>query len=173
MEMMGRKLELKPAELADLSLFAKFHDIGKVGVPDSILKKPGPLTEEETSVMRLHCEIGYRIAKVSPDMELFADWILRHQEHWDGGGYPLGISENSIPLPCRILGIVDAYDAMTNDRPYRKAMMPDEALAELRRCAGTQFDPDLVELFASQVESALQKRRCASLHSSISNGWEN
>ncbi len=173
MEMMGRKLRLPRREIADLRLFAKFHDIGKVGVPDSILKKPGPLTEEEMSVMRLHCEIGYRIAKVSPDMELFADLILRHQEHWDGGGYPLGISENSIPLPCRILGIVDAYDAMTNDRPYRKAMMPDEALAELRRCAGTQFDPDLVELFASQVESALQKRRCASLHSSISNGWEN
>ena len=149
MEMMGRQLKLPPAELADLRLLAKFHDIGKVGVPDSILNKPGRLTETEMNVMRRHCEIGYRIAKASPDLEPVADWILRHQEYWNGGGYPLGIGEERIPLPCRILAIVDAYDAMTNDRPYRRAMAPEAALAELRRCAGTQFDPDLVELFAA------------------------
>lgn len=149
MERMGRKLMLPQGALADLRLLAKFHDIGKVGIPDSILNKPGRLTEEEMVVMRRHCEIGYRIAKASPDLEPIADWILKHQEHWDGRGYPLGIAGENIPLQCRILSIVDAYDAMTNDRPYRKAMPPDEALAELRCCAGTQFDPRLVDLFIS------------------------
>ncbi len=149
MERMGQKLTLSQGTIADLRLLAKFHDIGKVGIPDSILNKPGRLTEEEMAIMRRHCEIGYRIAKASPDLEPIADWILKHQEHWDGRGYPLGLSGENIPLQCRILSIVDAYDAMTNDRPYRKAMAPAAAMAELRRCAGTQFDPRLVELFVS------------------------
>jgi diguanylate cyclase (GGDEF)-like protein/PAS domain S-box-containing protein len=154
MEKMGRQLMLPQGTLADLRLLAKFHDIGKVGIPDSILNKPGRLTDEEMAVMQRHCEIGYRIAKASPDLEPIADWILKHQEHWNGGGYPLGLAGESIPLECRILGIVDAFDAMTNDRPYRKAMPPEAALAELRRCAGRQFDPNLVELFISLVEPA-------------------
>ncbi len=155
MEKMGHWLQLPQGTIADIRLLANFHDIGKVGIPDGILNKPGRLTEEEMAVMRRHCEIGYRIAKASPDLEPIADWILKHQEHWDGGGYPLGIAGESIPLECRILGIVDAYDAMTNDRPYRKAMPPGEALAELRRCAGTQFDPRLVDLFIALAESEL------------------
>ncbi len=155
MEKMGRRLQLPQGTLADIRLLAKFHDIGKVGIPDSILNKPGRLTDEEMAIMRRHCEIGYRIAKASPDLEPIADWVLKHQEHWDGGGYPLGIAGESIPLECRILGIVDAYDAMTNDRPYRKAMPPGEALAELRRCAGTQFDPLLVDLFVTLTENEL------------------
>lgn len=146
-EEMGQRLGLTQGHIADLRLFAKFHDIGKVGIPDSILNKTGPLTDEETVVMRRHCEIGYRIARSAPDLEPIAQWILKHHEHWDGKGYPLGLSQEEIPIECRILGIVDAYDAMTSDRPYRKAMSPQAAVAEIGRCAGTQFDPVLAEIF--------------------------
>ncbi|MDR3561200.1 MAG: diguanylate cyclase [Negativicutes bacterium] len=154
MEIMGQKLGLPQGEVADLRLFAKFHDIGKVGIPDDILKKPGKLTEEEMTVMRRHCEIGFRIAKSSPDLAPIADWILKHQEHWSGNGYPLGISGEEIPIQCRILGIVDAYDAMTRDRPYRKAMSKEDAIAEIIRCSGSQFDPTLAALFVDLVQAA-------------------
>lgn len=147
MERMGRRLSLPQEVLADLRLFAKFHDIGKVGIPDSILNKPGRLTDEEMAIMKRHSEIGFRIAKASSDLEPVADWILKHHEHWDGHGYPLGLAGESIPLPCRILGVVDAFDAMTNDRPYRKAMPRENALNEIRHCAGVQFDPRLAEEF--------------------------
>ena len=99
-----------------------FHDIGKVGIPDRILFKPGRLTDEEYKEMKRHSEIGHRIAQSAPDLQPIADYILRHHEWWNGGGYPLGLSGENIPLECRILAIADAYDAMTSDRPYRKAM---------------------------------------------------
>ena len=102
--------------------------------------------------MRQHCEIGHRIASSVPDLEPIADFILKHHECWDGQGYPMGLSGEDIPLPCRILAIADAYDAMTSDRPYRSAMTREEAIAELRRCAGTQFDPELVEKFIQVLQ---------------------
>lgn len=148
---LGRKLNMDDSKLRDLGLLAKFHDIGKVGIPDRILFKSGPLTAEERQEMHRHCEIGYRIAQFSPDLAALADFILKHQEWWDGGGYPLGIKGEAIPLECRILAIVDAYDAMTNDRPYRRAMSEETAVMELRRCAGTQFDSRLIELFVSEI----------------------
>ncbi|MGQ9825709.1 MAG: PAS domain S-box protein, partial [Desulfotomaculales bacterium] len=132
---------------ADLRLLAQFHDIGKVGVPDRILFKPGPLTPEEKKEMQRHCEIGHRIALSAPDLAPVADLILKHHEWWNGGGYPLGLKGEEIPLECRILAIADAYDAMTSDRPYRRKMTHEEACAELKRCAGTQFDPRLVDEF--------------------------
>ena len=140
-------LDLTRDFVNDLSLLTRFHDLGKVGIPDHILFKPGPLSEEEWRQMRQHCEIGHRIASSVPDLEPIAEWILKHHERWDAQGYPLGLSGEDIPLPCRILAIADAYDAMTSDRPYRKALTREEALAELKRCAGQQFDPDLVERF--------------------------
>lgn len=139
--------------LTDLRLLAQFHDLGKVGVPDGILFKPAHLTPEEYREMQRHCEIGYRIALTSPELTPIADWILKHHEWWNGKGYPLGVKGRDIPLECRILAIVDAYDAMTTDRPYRKAMTHKQAVAEILRCTGTQFDPHLVPLFMKVAEA--------------------
>ena len=144
---LARRLNLPECQIADLRLLARFHDIGKVGIPDRILFKPGPLTPEETKEMQTHCEIGHRIALSSDDITPLADWILKHQEWWNGQGYPLGIKGKDIPVECRVLALADAFDAMTSDRPYRKAMTQEEAVEELRKNAGTQFDPELVELF--------------------------
>ncbi|KAF0196981.1 MAG: PAS/PAC sensor-containing diguanylate cyclase [Bacillota bacterium] len=143
----ARHIGYPESKIMELDLFAKFHDIGKVGVADSILNKPGPLTAEERVEMERHSEIGYRIASATPELSPIADLIFKHQEWWNGKGYPLGFKGTDIPIECRIVAIVDAYDAMTSDRPYRKAMSKDLALAELRRCAGTQFDPALVAAF--------------------------
>ena len=136
-----------------LYLLAQFHDIGKVGIPDSILNKPGPLTLDERKEMQNHCEIGCRIAQAVPELAIISDWVLKHHEWWNGNGYPLGLKGVEIPLECRILAIVDAYDAMTSNRPYRKALSHEEALAELKRWEGTQFDPQLVAKFINSLEN--------------------
>jgi diguanylate cyclase (GGDEF)-like protein/PAS domain S-box-containing protein len=144
--------------LSDLKLFAQFHDIGKVGIPDRILNKPGPLNQEEYNEMKRHCEIGHRIAQSSPDLVVLADWILKHHEWWNGEGYPLGLSGEDIPLECRILSIADAYDAMTSDRPYRKSMTHREAISELTGCSGTQFDPSIVKVFIKMLEKEFRHK---------------
>ncbi|MCF8029458.1 MAG: PAS domain S-box protein [Desulfohalobiaceae bacterium] len=149
---LARSLELPEDRINDLLLLAQFHDLGKVGIPDRILFKPGPLTEEEWREMQKHSEIGHRIAQSIPDLAPIADWILKHHERWDGQGYPLGLSGEDIPLECRGLAIADAYDSMTSDRPYRKAMSREEAIGELKRCMGTQFDPQLTEKFSWIVQ---------------------
>ncbi len=154
-QQLGRVLGLSEERINDLGLLAKFHDLGKVGVSDLILFKPGPLTEEEFDEMKRHCEIGHRIALSLSDLAPIADYILKHHEWWNGRGYPLGLKGKEIPLECRILGIVDAYDAMSSERPYKKAMPYEEVSQELRRCAGTQFDPDLVEMFIKMLEDSL------------------
>ena len=150
---LAQRLELSHETQNDLKLLARFHDLGKVGIPDRILFKQGPLDEEEAREMRKHPEIGHRIAQSVPQLAHLADWILKHHEHWDGRGYPMGLREQDIPLPCRVLAIADAYDAMTSDRPYRSALSHDEAIAELRRNEGIQFDPELVELFIKVMVS--------------------
>lgn len=143
---MAVKLNLPERTINEMKLLAQFHDIGKVGVPDSILFKPGPLTSEELKIMRRHSELGARIARSSPELIPISDWIFKHHEWWNGKGYPLGLAGKEIPLESRILAIADAYDSMTSDRPYRKAMTHDQAIAEIIKCSGTQFDPALVEL---------------------------
>lgn len=148
---MGEIIGLDRHRLASLAMVAQVHDLGKVGIPDHILFKDRGLTEEEWKIMRLHPEKGYRIALASPELEPVAELILRHHEKWDGTGYPLGLKGEEIPVECRILSIVDAFDAMTNDRPYRAALSREEALEEIARSSGTQFDPQLVKIFMSIV----------------------
>ena len=111
------------------------------------MKKAGPLTADEMEEMKRHCEIGHRIAQSSAELSPIADWVLKHQERWDGKGYPFGLAGETIPLECRILALVDAYDAMVSDRPYRQAMEHAAATAEIQRSAGSQFDPELTRLF--------------------------
>ena len=142
----GRKLRLSSKDMDDLSLLALLHDIGKVSIDPNILRKPGPLTPEEWDEMKRHPEIGYRIAQATPDLTIVADFILSHHERWDGKGYPRGLKEKEIPLVCRILAVADAFDAITNDRVYRKAMTIEEAILELKRNAGKQFDPQTTSL---------------------------
>lgn len=144
---------LSPQDKSILILLAKFHDIGKVGIPDKLLFKPSALTKEEREEMRRHSEIGYRIAISSPELSHIASYILHHHEWWDGNGYPLGLAGEKIPLPCRILSILDAYDAMTSDRPYRNAMTCNQAAAEIKSQSGTQFDPNLVEIFLNILQT--------------------
>ena len=155
---LGREMDLSERNLADLRLLAQFHDIGKVGIPDRLLFKPGRLSSEEFKEMQRHSEIGHRIAQSAPDLLPIADHILRHHEWWNGGGYPLGIKEDNIPLECRILAIADAYDAMTSDRPYRKALSQEEAFTELINNSGIQFDPNLVPIFLKVIA---QHNKCS------------
>ncbi len=158
---MGTYLGLQENRIVGVQLLAQFHDIGKVGIPDQILFKPSALTPKERAAMQRHSEIGYRIAHSVPDLNSISSLILKHHERWDGKGYPLGIMGEEIPIECRILGILDAYDAMTNDRSYRKAMTPEAAQLELTSRAGTQFDPALVPLFLKILgETEPEQRSC-------------
>jgi diguanylate cyclase (GGDEF)-like protein/PAS domain S-box-containing protein len=146
-------IDLSDHRVTDLRLLAEFHDVGKVGIPDHIIFKAGPLTPEETFEMQRHCEIGHRIALSTPDLVPIADLILKHHEWWNGAGYPLGIKGEEIPMECRILSLCDTYETMTSDRPYHKAVSHEEAVAELKGCSGTKFDPDLVPKFIQVLES--------------------
>lgn len=135
-----------------LKLLVNFHDIGKVGIAKNIFFKPGLFTVEERMEMQRHCEIGHRIALNSPELFPIAEGILKHHEWWNGYGYPLGLKGEEIPLECRILSVVDAYAAMTHGGPHRAAIARDDALAEMERVAGTQFDPRLVALFIKMIK---------------------
>lgn len=152
-KLVGMKMSLSQTELSELALLATLHDIGKIGVNDQILNKPGKLTDEEWAQMRKHTEIGYRIAMSSPELISIADYILTHHERWDGKGYPQGLSGTAIPLISRILSVVDAYDAMTQDRVYRKAMSKELAIQELKVNSGSQFDPVVVDVFVEIISA--------------------
>jgi len=148
---LGQYIGISGPRIVDLQLLAQFHDVGKIGTPDHILFKPGTLNHEEYLEMKRHCEIGHQIAQSAPPLAPIADWILHHHECWDGSGYPQNKKGEDIPIECRILSITDAYDAMTSGRPYRQAMSRDDALEELSRCSGSQFDPALVSGFLNIV----------------------
>jgi diguanylate cyclase (GGDEF)-like protein/putative nucleotidyltransferase with HDIG domain len=131
-------------------LAASLHDLGKLAIPEEILRKPGPLSETERLVLERHPQIGFRMLE-SLGVDPVADWVLRHHERWDGSGYPDGIGGDEIPLGARIIFVADAYDAMTSDRVYRGRLTDDEAIAELARCSGTQFDPEIVAALAEEL----------------------
>lgn len=146
------KVEMKQATKDDLYLLAMLHDIGKIGIPTHVLTKPGPLTADEWVEMKKHPVIGYDIAMASLDISAIAESILTHHERWDGKGYPKGLLSTDIPLLSRIVSIIDSYDAMTEDRPYRPKMTHEKAIEEITRCKGSQFDPELADIFISLFE---------------------
>ena len=146
---MARGLRLDKERISVLRLGALLHDVGKLVVPSSVLLKRGPLTDEELGLMRRHPAAGARMLRSLGAPETILPLVLHHHERWDGDGYPTGRRGDDIPLEARVLCIADSFDAMTSTRPYRTSWTPDEALKELERCAGTQFDPELVGAFAA------------------------
>ena len=131
-------------------LAASLHDLGKLAIPEEILRKPGPLTDAERVVLERHPQIGYRMLE-SLDVDPIADWVLHHHERWDGAGYPEGLAGERIPLGARIIFVADAFDAMTSNRLYRAPLTHEEALREVERCSGSQFDPEVVHAFLAAV----------------------
>lgn len=143
----GQAIGLTNQQFDELELFSTLHDIGKIGTDNQILNKPGKLTNTEWIEMKKHSEVGYRIAMASPELMPIAEYILTHHERFDGMGYPQGLAGEDIPLLSRILGVADAYDAMTEDRVYRKGMLKEDAITEITKNSGTQFDPRVAKIF--------------------------
>jgi diguanylate cyclase (GGDEF)-like protein len=155
---LGSAIGMSDAGAAALRVAGLLHDVGKIGIPDEILQKPGPLTDMERAVMREHVSLSNLIIHGVPNLQDVSDAVYCHHERWDGKGYPRGLKGKEIPLQGRIMAVVDAYSAMIMDRPYRKALSHEEAIAELRRCSGTQFDPMLVAQFIDLITA---ERRAA------------
>lgn len=154
---LGKRLGLSASEFDRLLLLASLHDIGKIAIPDHIINKPERLSDDEWIVMRTHSEVGQRIAMASQELSSIASEIGCHHERWDGKGYPYGYSGGQIPLLARIVSVVDTYDVMTHGRNYKDAVGHQAAVEELRRCAGTQFDPHIVDLFVDIFGSFSQE----------------
>jgi HD-GYP domain-containing protein (c-di-GMP phosphodiesterase class II) len=148
----GNLLDLDSHTMKNLELGALFHDIGKIGIPTDILLKEGPLNDEEWTIIRTHPELGERILAPIEFLAEVRPIVRACHEHWDGGGYPDGLRGGGIPLEARIILVVDAFHAMTSDRPYRHALSLDEACRRLQEASGTQFDPDVVETMFELLE---------------------
>lgn len=150
----AEELDLAPETIRRIQIAGLMHDIGKIGIPDSVLNKPGKLTAEEWQEIKKHSEKGYKILSSANEFSEIADYVLQHHERWDGKGYPQGLAAAAIMLEARIISLADAYDAMTSDRTYRKALPEAVALAEIERCSGSQFDPAVADAF---VRSCLRR----------------
>ena len=146
----ARRLGIDEPQVELTRLAARLHDLGKLAIPEEILRKPAELNETERLVLERHPQIGHRMLE-SLGVDPIADWVLHHHERWDGSGYPNGLTGDEIPLGARIIFVADAFDAMTSQRVYRKPLSETEALAELRRCSGTQFDPEIVRAFSREL----------------------
>jgi len=144
---LARAMGISPAEIKIIARGAFLHDIGKMAIPDDILRKPAALSSEEQTIMREHCTRGFNILRKIPFLSEAAEIVFSHQEHYDGSGYPTGLRGGEIPIGARIFAVADTLDAITSDRPYRKASSFDVARQEILRCSGTQFDPSVVEVF--------------------------
>ena len=151
----GQELGLDEAELQNLEVAALLHDIGKVGIPDSILRKPGKMDEDEYALMKKHPEYGWAVLRMLPGFERAALDILHHHESFDGKGYPAGLKQTEIPIVSRIVTVIDAFDAMVSSRPYRKGLPHEEAVRRLIVSSGTQFDPTVVQSFLSFAQSEM------------------
>jgi len=166
----ARRLEISQERISRLSLAALFHDIGKIAIPKAILDKPGPLTDEEWDMVRHHPELGGQmLLKAGGDWASLAPIVAAHHERWDGRGYPYGLAKDAIPLEARILTLADAYDAMISARVYQRPLTLEEARAEMQRCAGHQFDPDVVTAFLhvldeQEVPPAQERSRCEAIN---------
>lgn len=148
---LGSEMDLSDSMLADLELLSVLHDIGKISISDSIINKNAKLTRKEKEEVKKHSEFGFRITQSIIEFQHLSDYILSHHEKWDGTGYPNNLKGNEIPLLSRIIAIVDAYDAMTNVRPYREALPEGYAADEIKSCAGSQFDPSIAKIFVEKV----------------------
>jgi HD-GYP domain-containing protein (c-di-GMP phosphodiesterase class II) len=148
---MGKRLLMDEKELSSLDIAAALHDVGKIGVPEAILDKPGRLDEREMEVVRRHSTIGAGIVEDIPDYAEVRSAILYHHERWDGSGYPEGLAGEKIPFFARIIALADVYDAITDDRPYRKGMRLEEARSFIEKSAGSLFDPGLTRIFLEVV----------------------
>lgn len=157
--LIGKALGFSKDELLVLEQAALLHDIGKIGIPDHILRKPGPLTDSEWEVMRQHPDIGQEILEHIQVLHLEQNMVRHHHERYDGNGYPDRLKGEEIPIYSRILGIADSFHAMVSDRPYRKALSVETAVEELKKNSGTQFDPELVEIFIKALEDEGVYRR--------------
>jgi len=149
----GRRIGMDEKDLGQLEVAALLHDIGKVGVPDSILRKPAKLTDEERALMNKHPEYGWSIMRLLPGMQTASLYILHHHESYDGSGYPGGLKGEEIPIGSRIVSVIDAFDAMISNRCYRKGLGQDEAMRRLVESSTSQFDPTLVKVFLEMAES--------------------
>jgi response regulator RpfG family c-di-GMP phosphodiesterase len=149
----ARRLGWTEEKISEIEVGGVLHDIGKIGVPDSILSKAGPLSDQEEEQMMLHPEIGARMLRDVPSLEYVLPYVLHHHEYYDGTGYPHRLAEQAIPIQARLLAVADALDAMTSDRPYRSGLEPDRAMAEIRSNAGTQFDPVIVEALVQAFDA--------------------
>lgn len=164
----ARAMGLDADELRIIARGAFLHDIGKIATPDAILLKPGRLSAEEQAVMRQHCERGYEMVRKIPFLRDAAEIVYAHQERFDGTGYPRGLRGEQIPLGARIFAIADTLDAMTSDRPYRKGSSISAATAEIVRCSGTQFDPQIVQVFLNMPPESWSELRAEIEHLSTS-----
>jgi len=156
---LARAMGIAPAEIKVIARGAFLHDVGKMAIPDEILRKPGSLTSEEEAVMREHCTRGYNMLRKIPFLAGAAEIVYCHQEHFNGSGYPRGIRGREIPIGARIFAVGDTLDAITSDRPYRRARSFDAAREEILRCSGTQFDPAVVEVFLKIPNELWQELR--------------
>lgn len=147
----GLALGIKDEQLDELRLAGMYHDIGKIAIPDAILNKPEALTKEEFNIMKTHTESGYHILRAADDYSRLAEYALSHHERWDGGGYPRGLSGDEIPLIARIINLCDSYDAMTTNRIYRQKMSKDQAVKEIIKESGKQYDPNIAKVFVEKV----------------------
>lgn len=151
----GQELGLEESELQNLEVAALLHDIGKMGIPDAILRKPGRLDADEYALMKKHPEYGWAVLRMLPGFERAALDILHHHENFDGRGYPAGLKESEIPIVSRIVTVIDAFDAMVSSRPYRVGLPHEEAIRRLVESSGTQFDPNVVRCFISFAQAEM------------------